>query len=283
MADTGGFREKAVDLWPWKKDGYGAKLVWVLGLGQDALVEKMTQGTHAHFVGDAQNDALDQIGQDRGVFRGLTEGEASYRDRLGTALDDGQRRGNAWAVLRQALGYLLAATPGGRVVQTNYSVLGVPIQSNWQSYGSGDDTSVSPLLTQEIGALNANWNWDQTSKTNGSWGRWRWYLVLENVAPQEWCTRSVKWGASGEKWGSGRAWGIEENKDRGVRLKIILRDWGPAAPADWVIVTFDASLFSVAGAAGVDNPGGTYGRWSKVVSRHHVRARSTEARYFRGK
>lgn len=247
-------------------------------IGGDACLEKLNQGVHDTFTGDADASALGAIAAQRGnILRGLTESDSSYRERLRTALDDLRIAGAAWAVLRQVLGYLLSDTPRAATVSSRYSAAGVCESSTWDYFDAGQSTAKSPqhVLYNTAGA--GDWDWDSLSPTSGSWGWWRWYLVLHSVAPDAFLGPEGAWGA-GSAWGEGDAWGVNVPAAVGRSIKIIVGQW-KANWADWVVISFDLAEFRP-GAAVL--PDGHYGRWSKLVGGVYVASRSANARYFRG-
>ncbi len=218
------------------------------------------------------------IGADRTILRGLTESTASYRRRLQRALDDLQHAGNAWAVLSQVLGYLLALTPAARTVSSTYDADGTLATSQWSYYDAGDSIEAAPKhLAQDPG----EWDWDSLSPTTGSWGWWRWYLVLDSVAPNDWIgPADFVIGDTDPKIGTSSTWSIGFNQPSTLitSIRIIVRQF-KAARAEWMIVSFDAANFRPSGAV---MPDGFYGHGWKVVAGHHVASRSVSARYCMG-
>lgn len=272
----GGLRHNLMDLAHAPFQGEIAqRFLWVLGLAPDGVLEKCNQGVHNRFVLQAQPGAVAYLGGERGVLRGLTEDDASYAARVQRAIDDWHVAGSAWAVLGQVLGYLLSLTPAARTVSTLYSG-STPARTQWDYYDAGDATTTPPRHLQ---ALTAEWNWDSLSPTNGSWGWWRWYLVIDSVAPNAWTSPAPKWGATGAKWGGySGSWGCTSSSNVGKSIRIIVGQW-KANICHWIIISFDASEFRP--SAGV-LPDGRYGRWSKLVGGVYVRSRSSNARYFEG-
>lgn len=246
-------------------------------IGGDACLEKLNQGVHDTFTGDADASALGAIAAQRGdILRGLTESDSSYRERLRTALDDLRIAGAAWAVLRQVLGYLLSDTPRAATVSSRYSAAGVCTSSTWDFFDAGATTATSP---QHVLEDPGTWDWDSLSPTDGSWGWWRWYLVLHSTTPQAWCAKAPKWGGAGVKWGGySGSWGIDQPVTVGKSIKIIVGQW-KANWCHWMVISFDATEF-IPGAAVL--PDGRYGKWSKIVGGVYRRARSSNARYFEG-
>jgi hypothetical protein len=123
---------------PWLRDGLGGRLMYGLMLLIDARMEKTLQGTLAGVpcnsvasglpvgnlppgVRHALPDALAAVGDQLQIPRGLTEADASYAERLRTALDAWRQAGTARGLLSQELGALLSLTPEVRLVSTRYS------------------------------------------------------------------------------------------------------------------------------------------------------------------
>lgn len=260
------------------------RFLFTCAIGGDACIEKLNQGVHDTMTGDADPSALPYIAAQRGnILRGLTETDDSYRARLRTALDDLQIAGSAWSVLRQTLGFVLSVQPRAIAVSSRWSGAGVCQSSTWDFFATMADTNKSPRhVLYDTGGLG-NWDWDSLSPTDGSWGWWRWYLVLEYRDSQgrEWIMKAPKWG-SGVKWGAGSAWGITGTADVGRSIRIIVGQW-KANWCHWITISFDGAWFDPAEPAGLSiNPDGHFGRWSKVVGGVYVRARFADACYFEG-
>jgi hypothetical protein len=272
----GGLRQNIQDLAhaPFQEE-IAQRFLWLFGLGPDGVLEKLNQGIHNRFVLQAHPTTLPYLAADRGnIVKGLTEPDESWRTRIQRAIIDWPLAGSSWAVLSQVLGYLLSLTPPARIVSTLY-VGNVPDSTQWDRYDAGDDPTTPP---RHRTMPTAEWDWDSDSPTVGSWGWWRWYLVIESTAPHEWIGTAGPWGAAGT-WGSPiGAWGVSQPKEVGRSLRVIVGQW-KANTCHWIIISFDATEFQPAGAG---LPAGEYGHWSKVVDRHHQRARSSNGRYFRG-
>lgn len=277
MAAGEGIRGMVLDLAHRPLSGPNAQgYLFNIGLGFDLCIEKLNQGIHGRFIDDCDESFLPFIGADRGVPKGLTEDTASYRLRLKRAIDDYQRAGNAWAVLSQVLGYLLAKTPAARTVLTYYDpATGAPELSDWQTYAAGASLSLPPQASRD---LTGEWNWDELSPTTGSWGAWRWYLVIESVSPNDWI------GPSSWTIGDTGGWTIGDASEAVgfnrpaliiISIRIIVNKW-KAGYSHWFVVTFDATEFRPGAAV---NPDGHYAHGWKVTSRHHVASRSVNARY----
>ena len=277
MAENDGFRGAVKALSPvWLQEGDGEKYMYAPGQGLDAVQEKFVQAVHAWMPGRGTPTALPAIGSDRLIRQGLTEPVESYARRLQLAFESWQRAGSPWAVLSQVLGYLLAVTPAARTVSSSYTSTGAVSRTIWNLYAAGQNPDYPP--THGLNSVG-EWDWDSLSPTSGSWGWWRWYLVIEAVAPNDWTAPAPKWGATGVKWGGySGSWGTTSSSLVGKSIKMLIAQWGSSV-CDWVVISFDATAFRP-GAATM--PDGYYGRWSKLVGGVYVRSRSASGRYFKG-
>src|SRR5690348_1574259 len=75
---------------PFLSTGIGEKLLYTIGLGKDAIVEKANQAARASLPGQGTGTALPYIGDDVVLSQGPGEPDASFAIRCQTALD-------AWA------------------------------------------------------------------------------------------------------------------------------------------------------------------------------------------
>jgi hypothetical protein len=264
---------------------WAQKLLYVLSVGFDANLEKLVQGVHDHMpTAAATPTALQYTGADRLVLRGLTETDASYAARQQRALDDWALAGNAWSVLAQARGYVLTSDPRALAVSSTWSNVGVCKSSQWDVLADAASLDSPPAHSLYDTGSVGNWDWDSASPSDGSWGWWRWYLVLDyaDVAGAAWIGPSGKWGSAGKWAASGFAWGVDKPSLVGKSIKLIARQW-KSQWCHWCVINLDPALFdSAAPAGGGVNPDGKFGRWSKVVGGVYVRARFSDARYFEG-
>lgn len=272
---------------PWLATGTAERFMYVLGLGADALLEKMNQGVNASLPGRCGPDALPIIGSDLVMPQGPGESNDSYTHRLQTALDTWQHAGSRRAVLEQVLGYVsaLEATsafqvPRGAIVGSSG---GAGDHTNWDWFYNTDDI---------VGETNhyrkdapSNWNWD------GVYQSWRSWLILYFDGGG--VTGSGTWG-DGKKWGQNptKSWGTNQTSTYWAAMRQLVRLWksgGTYYP--WFIVVLtgaggtgtDTDLFSPwNAAASAYTPNGDYGRWGKTVNGVRVKARSSQARYLDG-
>lgn len=266
----------------WLKDGAAERYMYNGGLAADTVLERLTQAIHARMPTKADPSALPYIGQDRLIARGLSESNANYAVRLQHAFDVWPIAGNGWAVMQQLLGYLLSKTPAIRTVSAQSDpVTGQVNTSTWNSYAAGADPTKPPTWHFEEGP--GNWDWDSLSPMDGSWGWWRWWLIIYSVAPNDWVGPETQTWGSGT-WGDGGVWGLDCSPAVVAGLRSIVDLWKPAGM--WchdIIVSFDATLFGpAAGSGGGVNPDGFFGRWAKVVAGSYVPARFANARYITG-
>ena len=258
-------------------------MLWLYASPADLTMEKLLQGVRDTRVDDAEESFLSTIASQRGgILRGLTEEAASFRARLKTTPDDLRLAGNAWSILRQVLGYVSASQPRAFAVSSRYTSSGSCDESSWDEYATLQSTAKNPAHSLYT---SGNWDWDSLSPTDGSWGWWRWYLVIErrDSLGRAWVSPAPKVGATGLKVGEpSYAVGVDVPSTVGKSLKLIVAQW----KANWchtVIVSFDGGYFDRNEPAGLGiNPDGYFGRWSKVVGGVYARARFADARYFGG-
>jgi hypothetical protein len=252
----------------WLQNEVGVRVVYVIGLACDRLVEKMFQAQIAHMAGLGTPTALPALGAARMMPRGVTETDDEYAKRLRFSWDAWGYAGSNRGVLSQVLGAVLDYRPDALAVsQTPDGSSAV-----WDEYLSGDDfTNVAPSHF-----VGFDWNWDSEVHP---W--WRVFVVLYSVAPNNPWSAPAKWG-SGGKWGDGRAWGCNESNALGTAINAAMKNWrGAHAWLEWWIVSFDANLFRPS-----NRPDGTWGKWGKVAivngSRTYVSSRNASASYANG-
>lgn len=251
----------------WLEGDVGVRIVYIIGLHIDRLVEKMFQAQIAHMPGLGTPTALPALGQARLMPQGITEANSEYASRLRYSWDAWGFGGGDRGVLSTTLGALLDLRPDALVVSCT------PDGSSavWNEYLSGDNFTDGTLAGAPSHFVGLDWNWD------GVYQWWRCFLVIYSVAPNANWTAPLKWG-SGGTWGDGRAWGCQESNALGSAINASLKNWrGGHAWFQWWIVSFDADLFRPN-----NRPSGEYGRWSKIVAGQYVPARNTSASYASG-
>lgn len=165
--------------------GEGELVQYVQGLVEDAFAETARQTASLMFPSVAPSDALDKIGEDRGIPRGFAEPETSYRERLRAwRYPRGHRiRGNAVGLLEQ-----IAAVFGGAVTAQTIDARGtrytypdtIERGETWDWDGSAllpdwarfwvvlAPTGVTPLPTwDELEATGKTW--DELAEEGLSW------------------------------------------------------------------------------------------------------------------
>ena len=279
-----GIRDMMKALSPtWAKDGDFERFLYSMGLAKDAVIDKLVQGVEASLATKTQTaTTLAYIALDSLMARGLTEGDASFIARLQRAYDDWQLAGGDWMVLRQVLGLVLSTTPAARTVKDIYTSAGALSRSVWYSYAASADTTKAPGRAVLTGGA-ANWDWDSLSPTNGSWGRWRYWLVLYATGGNQFATAAPTWGST--TWGqTTNSWGLSQPPSFAQLLRSVVGLWQRGG--SWcheMIVSFDDTLFDPAQpVGGAFNPDGNFGRASKVVAGQYVPSRFANARYIQG-
>lgn len=246
----------------WLQSDIGVRVVYVIGLGVDRLVEKMFQAQIAHQPGLGTPTALPALGAARLMPRGATELDDEYAKRLRYSWDAWGFAGSNRGILSTVLSAILDLRPDGLAVsQTPDGSAAV-----WDEYLSGDDFNDVTLAGAPSHYVGLDWNWD--GEVIGAW--WQVFVVLYSIAPNNPWTAPAKWG-SGGKWGDGRAWGCNESTALGTAINATLKNWrGGHAWLAWWIVSFDADLFRPN-----NRPDGTWKNWGKVdivneIGRAHV-------------
>jgi hypothetical protein len=266
-------RENLQELSPeWLQNEVGVRVVYVIGLHVDRLVEKMFEAQIAHMPGLGTPTALPALGAARLIPQGATETDAEYAGRLRYSWDAWGFAGSDRGVLATVLGVLLDLRPDALAVsQTPDGSTAV-----WNEYLSGDEFNDVTLAGAPAHVVDLDWDWDGIV---GVW--WRVFVVIYSVAPNAPWTAPLTWG-SGGLWGSGMAWGCQESNELGSAINAALKNWrGGHAWLEWWIVSFDADLFRPS-----NRPDGTWKNWGKVEivsgSRTYVRARGLNASYASG-
>lgn len=219
------FRGIAHDLSPgFLREGTGERFVYALTIATDASMERRLQGINARIprnsilrTWQAQADALQAQAEGLGIQRGLTESDAAFAYRLQHILEAYQRAGTIRATLSQLLGFLLGMTPTVRSVSAQWAQnpvvyawqlqqgLSVPVtataypparlSTKWDSYPAGRDPEVEPEHVVGVTLGTGDWQWDDVSPVDGSYGSWGAWLILYAVAPNDFAHPAQAWGA----------------------------------------------------------------------------------------
>lgn len=245
----------------WLVAGDGGKVAASLSLLVDDFAARVKLGLIARFPSYAPDDAaLAAIGRDRRIVRGINEPATAYAARLMRAFDDHKTRGNPFAMLRQLRAYLQAPC----VVRT------VDRRGNWFSIAA-DGTETTNIDT-------SNWDWDGGASTQ--WARF-WVIIYPIGGTTPWAPA----GDIGDAglWGDGlvghsdKTIGTTATVDQVATVRSIVRDWKPAGTTcEWIIIAFDDTTFTPAGAT---NPGGAWGTWGNHTG---APVRLATARYWKG-
>lgn len=91
---------------PWLRTGTAERLLYVLGISGDLLLEKLNQAVKAHMPGVGTSTALVYVGNDRMINKGPFESDDDYAGRLQRAFPSWQIAGSRRAILSQVVQYL---------------------------------------------------------------------------------------------------------------------------------------------------------------------------------
>jgi len=239
----------------------GFRYIYVFALMCDLLIQFALEGIFLKFPSLAPSAALDKIGQNRRIRRGLADSDASYRARLLLWIDSWRRAGSAYAIMQQLRAYLgVAGTI--RIVNANGTW--------WTLKPDGTFERVVTLPTK-------NWNWD------GNAALWARFWVVLYAADYGW-TSDGTWG-DGAVWGdNGLGWGLGNLSWQSVLdLRGIISDWKSAeSVCKNVLISFDPSFPAPTDPAGAPEPDGTWGSFYKVVAGVAVPARDARLLYCAG-
>lgn len=248
----------------WLTEDEGKKVGYSLDLVLDGSVERLRQGLYATLPQNdpsgattAPKDALEAMGRDRRVIRGIDESDQSYAERLVRWLDDRRRAGNPY-MLMQKLAEYTGPGPSFRTVDA---------RGNW--YSRAADGTQSVLLKEQ------NWAWDGDPSATDRWARF-WVIVYPNGlwGPMADWGSDVVWGENPSE-----TWGTTATREHVVSLQYIVKDWKLAGTRCVnIILAFDANSFNPASP----EPDGLWGRWSKPVDGVMTRSRLDTARYLGG-
>lgn len=250
----------------WLTDGEGGLVGYALDIVKDAFIQRVNLGLLARFPENGPNgetapaDALQAMGRDRRVIRGLSETDAEYAARLKLWLDDRKRQGNPF-MLMQKLAEYLGPLPSYRTVDA---------RGNW--YSRAADGTESSSLDQQ------NWDWDGTP-IGERWARF-WVIIYPNGL---WTENSDDWGANtwgASGWGeSEETWGSTAPRNHVTTVQGIVSDWMPAGTRCInIIIAFDNASFDPT----APEPDGLWEGYSKNVGGVQVPARLATARYWDG-
>lgn len=222
----------------WLTQGGDSELVgYSLDVLADASVERIRRGLLARFPqGNGRTlppaDALEAMGKDRRVIRGIGETDEEYAERLIPWLDDRKTQGGPFALMRTLAAYVR----GGSSFRT------VDQRGNWFS------RSAAGVETYTLNT--GNWNWDGSPASE--WSKF-WAIIYPGTT---WA-QTLTWGGTGLAWGgTGLTWGTTATPGQVKTTRQIVREWKPAGTTCVnIIVAFDLASFNPASP----EPDGTWG------------------------
>ncbi len=249
-------------------DGEGGLVGYALDLMRDVLMERVRLGHLVRFPQQDANgtpgptDALNALGRDRGVVRGIGEDDTTYAARLTQWLVDSRTRGTAFTMMKQLAAYCDYAGLEGCSFRT------VDNRGNWFSRAA-DGTETSSLDT-------GNWDWDgDTDK----WARF-WVVIYPGT---RWDEEQYTWGdPSDSVWGTDPTTdtlGTTATQEHVATMRSIVADWKPAGTrCENIIVALDDSSFDPT----APEPDGTWGKRYEYDAGVAVPTRLSTARYVKG-
>lgn len=230
----------------------GERVLYSLNFMLDAFAERARLSLLARFPTYAPADALQYLGRDRKIVRGINEPADVYAQRLLRWLDDHRVRGNPYALMAQLREYC----------QADVRIRTVDRRGNW--YTLERDGSRSVLINL------INWDWDGGDLRQ--WSRF-WVIIYPTPANEPWAPQTV--------WGTGGTTGTTATVDEIAGVRRIIKEWKPAGTrCEWIIVAFDDASFDPTDPS-VD-PGGTWGTWGADDGGVYLPVRLTTARYWLG-
>lgn len=197
---------------PWLLRPNGARYVYSNAVQWDALAEYTRLGMLQRFPTVAQPSALAPLGRDRKIWRGLSEADEHYAERLRTFKRTWKFAGNAPTLLRQLWELMTPNVTRIRYVVNGYE--GVASEANqfadwWTINESGLTFERSGPQAGPQGPV-CNWNWD------GRFGKnIRFWLIIyrTDLSPADWGVPPYQWGEPDLDWGaepgSDRSWVID--------------------------------------------------------------------------
>lgn len=116
------YRELVTTIVPtWLRRGIAAKLLYVIALYFDALIELSTSAVKLRFPGQYGTEPLPYISRERRIRQGLGEPTASFAARLAGYLDAHRDRGGPYPLLEQVFAHYRYSTAGPFPVHLVYT------------------------------------------------------------------------------------------------------------------------------------------------------------------
>jgi hypothetical protein len=277
------------------------RLVYLLGLMGDALIDRCQQGMYARLPlggtsapsggnGGPYQDALNLIGADRVIVQGIGEPLLAFGQRLQRAFPTWQHAGQATTVMQEVLAYLQTKCRTAIFADPNASGAAYVTE-----YAAGQNTQLPPArwYTGYPGwwwdtGYGQNWTPNAHNAYDGhpitmndAW--WRDWLVLWSVAPYAWASAAPNWG-SGAQWGqTSVCWGLSIPSSTIASIRALVKTWKCANTwYRWIIVSLDANFANWTSGAAYYPSAGNWQKWSKVVNGQYVAARAPNLRYCDG-
>ena len=283
------------------------KLGWVLAAEVDALIDLAGDGARASMPGQVEEpgydgyaefpsiDALDVIGRERRLAKGLVQSPADYASDLRRHLNYAHRAGTALCILQRVASILSPNPPVLRLVTSTFG-------GTWYTRSPNGDFVVQNNLgrgfrvdgaTGEVSPdtnHSEEWDWDSLSNPAppdaGENGRF-WLIVYAPCNDPYLAGTEGTWGDGATKYGDGKGGTAVKTigttaTSRWVELvRGEAREWRAAGMRlSHIIVAFDESTFNPLSPVGL--PDGHWGNFGKIVGGVRVRARLASARYIRG-
>lgn len=231
----------------------GFKYIWASAVMCDALIDALMQGVQAAWPGLGTPTALDEIGNTRGIRRGLSDTNAEYAARLKAWLDKYARMGSDEELAR-ALHEYLRGRPMVRVVDRH---------GQWTEVDEDGD----------LRTFTAPWDWDSISNPSHATDRPTdvWVIVYGSAYEHQ-----PSWASLDLTHGIGHTVPRVE-VDEAIA---VMKQWKPAH--NWircVVWVDDPAELDPENEIGL--PDGRWGKWGKPDGfGSRVKSRNTNFRYW---
>lgn len=249
--------ERIVPWWLRKRPGleHGYKYLWASAVMCDALLDALMQGIQAAWPGRGTPTALDEIGNTRGIRRGLSDTDVEYGARLQGWLEKAARWGSDEEIARSLHEYL-RGRPMVRVVDRH---------GQWTEINEDG----------ELRTFDAPWDWDSISHPKAEKERPTDIWIIVYGAEYE---HQASWEALDGSHGIGHTVPRQEADEAIAEMK-------QSKPAhNWircVIWVDDPSELDPEAVTPVGMPDGRWGKWGKPDgSGGRVKSRNTDFRYW---
>ena len=282
----------------------GGRYMYSMGIVYDGLTDAAGYAVRARFPSLAPTDAYPWIAQDRQIFQGANEPNASFVARSIQWLDLWRHAGSSTGVLLAILAQVSPAQPEVFTVSTtgvDPRFATVPY-SSWDTYQKGISPfppgQTNPTPPDHYLTAPANWKWDSVSLPNyATWMYWRKWVVIVSTTNSPWVIPFLVWASGGSlnpaivadavygtkyenqspaspgtnvpNWGDGvSCWGWAGTAAQASALTLAVKTWKSAGCwYPWIIVSYSAALFDQSLAFGSPNlPDGKWGYAGKIVA-----------------